>query len=218
MKWRETTLQSTAKQCFFIGRGQGERQRRSEAADAGGAIVIRQAISCDICGNEKKHTNHWFVVYEQGGELRVSGWSSRNRFRPGTKHLCGQICLHKLVDDFMARAIDQKGAAPAEVETSAARTDASLTSRAAYDDVEFESSARLITPSPATLPIPAHKPAAELVAMAGKQGSDTVIPLPNEPRYASRNWRAEAWEREREREIRGQDCRTDLARRRASVQ
>jgi hypothetical protein len=176
--------------------------------------VIRQAISCDICGNEKKQTNHWFVAYEQGGELRVSGWGSRNRLRPGTRHLCGQICLHKLVDDFMARAIGQKpqGVANAEVETRVVRTDASLTSRAAYDDGEFESSARLITPSRATLPIPASNSAAELA----KQRNETVIPLPDEPRYASRNWRAEAWEREREREMRGQECRTDLTRRRAS--
>jgi len=39
--------------------------------------VIRQAISCDICGSEKKQTNHWFVAYDQSGELRISGWLSR---------------------------------------------------------------------------------------------------------------------------------------------
>ena len=61
--------------------------------------MIRQAISCDICGSEKKQTNHWFVAYDQGGELRVSGWNSRNKLRPGSKHLCGQTCLHKLVDE-----------------------------------------------------------------------------------------------------------------------
>jgi hypothetical protein len=164
--------------------------------------VIRQAISCDVCGNEKKQTNHWFVAYEQSGELRVSGWSSRNRLRPGTKHLCGQTCLHKLVDDFMAKAIGQKsqGAAQSERETDFAKTDASLTSRAAYDD--FASSARLITPT------------AAISAMPAAAHSNIVIPLPEEPHYASRNWRAEAWEREREREMR-QDCRTDLMRRRA---
>jgi hypothetical protein len=177
--------------------------------------VIRQAISCDICGNEKKQTNHWFVAYEQGGELRVSGWNSRNRSRPGTRHLCGQICLHKLVDDFMARAIGQK-AQSAAPDPSTVRTDASLTSRTAHEGVELESSARLISPSPATLPITVAKPVAELVAMTGKQRIHTAIPPPDEPRYASRNWRAEAWEREREREMRGQDCRTDFTRRRAS--
>ncbi len=190
--------------------------------------MIRQAISCDICGNEKKQTNHWFVAYEQAGELRVSGWSSRNRLRPGTKHLCGQTCLHKLVDDYMARAIGQKtqSASHAEFETSTARNDASLTSRAAYGscaanddldlDLDLKCSARLITATSASLPIPATKPAPELVTMAGKQRSDSVISLPEEPRYTSRNRRVEAWEREREREMHGSDCRTDLARRRAN--
>jgi hypothetical protein len=73
--------------------------------------VIRQAISCDICASEKKQTNHWFVAYEQTGELRVSGWNSRNRLRPGSKHLCGQTCLHKLVDEFMANTIATRPAA-----------------------------------------------------------------------------------------------------------
>jgi len=76
--------------------------------------VIRQAISCDICGTEKKQTNHWFVAYDQGGELRVSGWNSRNRLRPGSKHLCGQTCLHKLVDDFMAKTLAVRPSTAAE--------------------------------------------------------------------------------------------------------
>jgi hypothetical protein len=80
----------------------------------GGHAVIRQAISCDICGTEKKQTNHWFVAYDQGGELRVSGWNSRNRLRPGSKHLCGQTCLHKLVDDFMAKTLAVRPSAPTE--------------------------------------------------------------------------------------------------------
>ena len=73
----------------------------------------------------KRQTNHWFVAYEQGGELRLSGWQSRNRLRPGTKHLCGQTCLHKLVDEFMAKAIASRpqtsAASAVEVRGEAAR-------------------------------------------------------------------------------------------------
>ena len=117
----------------------------------GGETVIRQAISCDICGTEKKQTNHWFVAYDQGGELRVSGWNSRNRLRPGSKHLCGQTCLHKLVDDFMARALTVRAPRAAQIDVDdefmdqAVGSDSSLTSDAAYREVE--SSARLI-PTP----------------------------------------------------------------------
>jgi hypothetical protein len=171
--------------------------------------VIRQAISCDICATEKKQTNHWFVASEQGGELRVSGWNSRNRLRPGMKHLCGQTCLHKLVDEFMARTLAMRlsncVAEDIPVQHQAAATDASLTSETAYEEVE--SSARLVTsPLPSLPKRPLVKPAPELVPMPVRPPAEpTALPVTlsdEPPRYSSRNWRAEAWDREREREMR----------------
>ena len=158
--------------------------------------MIRQAISCDICGAEKKQTNHWYVACEQSGEMRLGGWNSRMRQRPGTKHLCGQTCLHKLIDEFMARTNATRGASAAtdisEPTPARPEIDASLTSSAAYD--EDESSARLIaTPvlpmQPRLVPEPAPVPP----------------PIDTTPNYASRRWRAEAWERERNRELRSID-------------
>jgi hypothetical protein len=70
--------------------------------------VIRQAISCDICGREMQNPNHWFVVYDRGPEFRMTRWNTRTRLRPEARHLCGQTCLHKLVDDFMARTISER--------------------------------------------------------------------------------------------------------------
>ncbi|MGB8261176.1 MAG: hypothetical protein WCE75_12525, partial [Terracidiphilus sp.] len=174
--------------------------------------MIRQAISCDICGTEKKQTNHWFVAYDQAGELRISGWSSRNRLRPGSRHLCGQTCLHKLVDEFMARSIqlrpansaqepaEDQVAAPAAVSKPASPTDTSLTARAAYS--ELESSARLITPSaPAASVAPARpplRPPVELVPLSPRIPAGELSPPVDEaPQFSSRSWRAEAWERER---------------------
>lgn len=186
--------------------------------------MIRQAISCDICGTEKKQTNHWFVAYEQAGELRVSGWSTRNRLRPGSKHLCGQTCLHKLVDDFMARALTMRAPRAAEYDAEekvmgqAASGDTSLAADAAHR--EFESSARLIStpgpakparpatapkpilPAPAALSRPPLRMPLELVAASPVKVRDEedAIAVNEPPRYASRNWHAAAWERERERE------------------
>jgi hypothetical protein len=190
--------------------------------------VIRQAISCDICGTEKKQTNHWFVAYDHGGELRLGGWKSRNRMRPGAKHLCGQTCLHKLVDEFMARgfaAQAQPGAQEeCEVEVPVAATDTSLTSDAAY----VESSARLITtPVPVTQPVPVSAQRVPvrsgLVAVQGRhQPPEQIVPEQREPvaeepsNFPSRKWRADAWERERERESRGVDRREDVGVRRRS--
>jgi hypothetical protein len=186
--------------------------------------VIRQAISCDICASEKKQTNHWFVAYEQGGELRVSGWLSRNRLRPGSKHLCGQTCLHKLVDEFMAKAIAVRTqtAAPEarEVQALSSETDTSLTSNAAYVseavDIELESSARLITPVAPAVPISPYKPQTELAAVPARPRIEEIATPPEPPRFASRNWRAEAWERERERELRAVERQPEIPARRRS--
>ncbi len=173
---------------------------RGRAAQSGGGrereTVIRQAISCDICGTEKRQTNHWFVAYEQGAELRVSGWSTCNRQRPGMKHLCGQTCLHKLVDDFMARTIavrPQTATMDEAQEETPATTDTSLTNSAT--DMEFESSARLIE-RPELAP---QRVTAQLVNMPARPRVEPVSLPAGEPRYASRDWRAEAWQRERER-------------------
>ncbi|MGH9600572.1 MAG: hypothetical protein ACRD27_11965 [Terracidiphilus sp.] len=186
--------------------------------------MIRQAITCDICATEKKQTNHWFVAYEQAGELRVSGWSTRNRLRTGTKHLCGQTCLHKLVDEFMAHAVASRTQAAAAEANEAAEetaqmeaslTDDSLTSGAAYG--EFESSARLLTAAAPAAPTHPFRASAEIVTMPGRFQSEPSTPQPAEsPRYASRAWHAEAWEREREREMRAIEHHSEIARRRST--
>jgi hypothetical protein len=211
----------------------------------GGSGVIRQAISCDICATEKRQTNHWFVAYEQAGELRVSGWSSRHKLRPGSKHLCGQTCLHKLVDEFMAKSIAVRARRPVEepAEQPAEQIDpeplsvgdASLTSSSAYEPLE--TSARLISPPPAIAtsvpaittpapvlprpvyrpqPEPVSRPQPELVTTPPRPRTDYAPAVEETPRYTSRNWRAEAWERERERELRAIDNRPGIAARRAS--
>jgi len=184
--------------------------------------VIRQAISCDICGAEKKQTNHWFVACEQGPELRLSGWSSQIRQRPGTKHLCGQTCLHKLVDEYIARTIGARlssAATEAPAATGAHReVDASLTTAAAFGkpspgarvarsqaiaEVPPALRASEIT-TPALVSFP-PRPIAEPVATA------PLPPQPDAPQFTSRRWRAEAWERERNR---ASDRHFDLSHRR----
>jgi hypothetical protein len=159
--------------------------------------VIRQAISCDICGRDKQQTNHWFVVCEHATELRVSGWSSQARMSTKAKHLCGQTCLHKLIDEYMARTLTARVASSVDenivieerverlisaplradaVRVDAVRADASYTSAAAHAASvrltapaiipidEFESSARLVTPTEATAELASVRPAAHKLA------------------------------------------------------
>lgn len=63
--------------------------------------MIRQIVSCNICGEEKEQTNHWFVAYDQRGEFRVTGLTSSNCLDLEAKHLCGESCVHKLLDEFL---------------------------------------------------------------------------------------------------------------------
>jgi hypothetical protein len=190
--------------------------------------VIRQAISCDICGTEKGQTNHWFVAFEQGGELRISDWNSRNRSKPGAKHLCGQTCLHKLADDFMARSIAVR-TQPAPARGSEAGDHQTPVLAESSPDVpldEFESSARLIVPPETACPPAAHRTERSLLAMPEPMERREQIPAQLEPvrtgaphgevsvcgveGTAPNNRRAEAWKRERERELRAAEKRPEV--------
>jgi hypothetical protein len=166
--------------------------------------MIRQAISCDICGAEKKQTNHWFVAYTHAGELRVSGWGAQRRLRAGSKHLCGQTCLYKLLDEFIAANATARAQAPtpdSEADEPIAAADTSLTSMAAYPCPT--STAKALPESIAPSRVTPVAPAA-VIAIAPSHTVDerSLVTAPRAdgtPNYASRHWRAEAWERERER-------------------
>lgn len=64
--------------------------------------MIRQTVTCDVCGVHKFEANHWFMAFEQKGTLRIGAWGRLNSVRPSMKHLCGQKCVHRFVDDFLA--------------------------------------------------------------------------------------------------------------------
>jgi hypothetical protein len=187
--------------------------------------VIRQAISCDICGADKQQTNHWFIAFDQGAELRISGLNARNRLRPGARHLCGQTCLHKLVDEFMARTIAMRmpsaqpdsqspakrpprAASAAGVSTqqpiATAPSDTSLTSAAAHAVPSRSAlAARNLDEyeSSATLltQVPVRAPA---LARPSSTAQPVIAPPLPPPAPNPRLLHAEAWKREREREQR----------------
>lgn len=168
--------------------------------------MIRQSINCDICGAEKKQTNHWFVTYTQAGELRISTWNSSKglRARTGSKHLCGQTCLTKLVDEFVAGVLSarsQPSTTAAERDLPAAVADTSLTSSPVHARVNLAPAGFL--PTAARPPIPAAVVAISTTAAADTRPLPAPPPADDLPNYANRHWRSEAWERERERERRG---------------
>jgi hypothetical protein len=181
--------------------------------------VIRQAISCDICSREMQNPNHWFVVYDGGPEFRMTRWNARMRLRPDARHLCGQTCLHKLVDDFMARTIAER---------------ASTTGPANSDQPEKEKktpgvkpvdTALTVAPAPTmqsrpTAPVPDtyrdtsiddYESSARLITPIGSDRKPTIDAAATTPSYNSRSWRADAWKREREREQREATHRRSIA-------
>ena len=63
--------------------------------------------------------------------------------------------------------------------------------------------------------MPDHRPQPELVTMPARPYPKDLPQLPAETlRYASRRWHAEAWERERERELRAIENHPEIAARR----
>jgi hypothetical protein len=47
-------------------------------------------------------TSHWFVADEVAGELRLRAWELPKGARKNRKHLCGQKCVQRLMDNFTA--------------------------------------------------------------------------------------------------------------------
>jgi hypothetical protein len=141
------------------------------------------------------------VAYTHAGELRVSGWGVQGKIRAGSKHLCGQTCLHKLVDEFIAGGATSKAHAPTQEvgagEEPMAAADTSLTSNAAY-----------MKPVSSPMGLPAPAVSAAVIAIAPTRALQEPRPpmvapiIEDVPNYSSHRWRTEAWERERERERR----------------
>jgi hypothetical protein len=87
----------------------------SERGGFGETGMIRQAINCDMCGVEKQEaTSHWFVAYEQGGELKLRGWESPKISRKHVKHLCGQKCAQRLTANFTASIMSAENVSESE--------------------------------------------------------------------------------------------------------
>ena len=171
--------------------------------------LIRQAISCDICGAEMQHANHWFVAYEGVSELRVALWNPRSKLRGGAKHLCGQTCLHKLMDEFVVRHQPAKAQQPEVQEPQKA-----VVPRPVRKAPRPQAPAKAPSPLPApqqlvAVQVPAYidefESSARLVS-ASTEIDSRPPEFPAEPENLSpRNWHAEAWKREREREQRAGD-------------
>ena len=62
--------------------------------------MLKQTYTCDVCGAERKEGNHWFSVLFTSGGAHLRKWQERG---DSDYHLCGQECVHKMLDKWMIR-------------------------------------------------------------------------------------------------------------------
>ena len=55
--------------------------------------------ACDICGIEKKESNHWLLAHIYPTDISFTDWQveTNEGFVKFTKHLCGIGCANKLL-------------------------------------------------------------------------------------------------------------------------
>ena len=75
-----------------------------------------ESFTCDICGAQKRETNHWWLLTtatllvnsdgmpapKEVRELRISQWCDELAINDQAKHACGQGCAQKLLERWMA--------------------------------------------------------------------------------------------------------------------
>jgi hypothetical protein len=66
-------------------------------------MPIIKTYKCDVCGAEKKETNHWFQLVNKPA-FRLESLVNPNR---NAVIVCGQECAHRALDQWLG---SQKGA------------------------------------------------------------------------------------------------------------
>jgi hypothetical protein len=74
-------------------------------------MAHQKSYTCDACGKKKAETNHWFIAEQTSVGLHIHTWEWAVREcqldEDDTNHLCGQGCVHKFVDGFLAEKAAQ---------------------------------------------------------------------------------------------------------------
>jgi hypothetical protein len=74
-------------------------------------MAKKEVYVCDVCGTERKEANHWFTAWDSGVcdfngmsagyAIVIAKWGAH--VGEDVKHLCGQACVHKFVDEYMSK-------------------------------------------------------------------------------------------------------------------
>jgi len=62
---------------------------------------MRQNVfSCDVCHRQKEKSNHWYLIRLEDGNVTIIRWDE-GRAELSYKHLCGQSCVQKFIEQWM---------------------------------------------------------------------------------------------------------------------
>lgn len=70
--------------------------------------MIETKVTCDVCGVEKRETNHWYTLHLQRYEtvyyftrLVITSFNPVEQTTGTQKHACGNSCTQKLVERWL---------------------------------------------------------------------------------------------------------------------
>jgi hypothetical protein len=62
-------------------------------------MATEEAVRCDVCDILKREVNRWWKVKQMSDHIRV--YKAEEQADQPRKDVCGQSCLHRLVDRWM---------------------------------------------------------------------------------------------------------------------
>lgn len=60
-------------------------------------MSIETTYACDVCGEIRGESNHWFEVVEHAGNIALAKFLGRRTAR----QVCGSKCAHALLDRWL---------------------------------------------------------------------------------------------------------------------
>ena len=69
-------------------------------------MSIGTSIKCEECNAERGLANHWLELRHAKGAPYFLEWSKAAE-KPGSKHVCGESCAHKILGSHLAALRDK---------------------------------------------------------------------------------------------------------------
>ena len=70
-------------------------------------MAYTEVFTCDVCGQQKQETNHWFMLFEHLDKLVITTWvtsdPTAHKKAANVKHVCGEGCAQKALSKWMNR-------------------------------------------------------------------------------------------------------------------